>query len=290
VDKHERHAIKEARRAAKLLHRENKERLLKKQELVKIRESRVKVIDGPAPTQSAPNTIDCACLIHSDGYDWTYVERLYNMLKRNLSKELRFHVFTEHDRSVPPYMIKHVLEEWPEVSGPKRSWWYKMQMFNPVHHAGPLLYFDLDVVIVDKLDWITELDPTFFWAPKDFRYLWKAHTQGINSSVMYWDTRQFDWVWNAFNSQDRTVIRRKYQGDQDFISDQVTGRRRRLLDEKRIISWRWQALDGGMITSSRTYREPNTGTRYNSNCSVLVFHGYPKPHECNDPIIKQFWT
>ena len=56
---------------------------------------------------------DCACVIHSSGYDWIYVERLHNMLNRWMPGGARLHVFTEHDRSVPPHMVKHVLEDWP---------------------------------------------------------------------------------------------------------------------------------------------------------------------------------
>ena len=105
-----------------------------------------------------PGRIDCACVIHGSGYDWPYVERLYNMLCRNLSAEVRLHVYTEHDRSVPPHMVKHILDDWG-ISGPKRSWWYKMQLFNPAHFAGNLLYFDLDVVIANQLNWIPNSAP-----------------------------------------------------------------------------------------------------------------------------------
>jgi hypothetical protein len=37
----------------------------------------------------------------------SYVERLYNMVSRHMPVPMRFHVWTEHDRSVPPHMIKH---------------------------------------------------------------------------------------------------------------------------------------------------------------------------------------
>jgi hypothetical protein len=69
--------------------------------------------------------IDCACVIHGTGYDWIYVEQLRNMLSRNLSREVRLHVYTEASRSVPAPYIKHELTDWG-ISGPKRSWWYKI--------------------------------------------------------------------------------------------------------------------------------------------------------------------
>ena len=119
--------------------------------------------------------IDCACVIHGSGYDWQYVERLYNMLCRNLSTEVRMHVYTEHDRSVPPHMAKHTLEDWG-ISGPKRSWWYKMQLFNPAHFAGNMLYLDLDVVIANNLDWIPAHSTDYLWTIRDFRYLQRRDT------------------------------------------------------------------------------------------------------------------
>ena len=105
--------------------------------------------------QTTTSPVDCACVIHGTGYDWIYVERLYNMLSRNLPNGIRFHVYTEHDRLVPAHMIKHVLTDWPEISGPKRSWWYKLQLFNSAHHQGNLLYFDLDTVILRDISWIS---------------------------------------------------------------------------------------------------------------------------------------
>ena len=67
-----------------------------------------------------PNTpIDCACVIHGDAYNWKYVDTLYSMLTRNLSRQVRMHVYTEQHREVPPHMIKHVLTDWPGIRGAK---------------------------------------------------------------------------------------------------------------------------------------------------------------------------
>mgnify|MGYP003327210734 CR=1 FL=1 len=138
--------------------------------------------------------INCACLIHGVAYGWNYVDRLYNMLTRNLSQGVKLHVFTEPDRNVPAHMIKHELKDLG-VSGPKQAWWYKLQIFNSEHYSGPLLYFDLDTVIVRNIDWAWQQDLNFFWGIRDFKCLWKPTDQGINSSVMWWDTTKFDWIW-----------------------------------------------------------------------------------------------
>ena len=123
-------------------------------------------------TQLIAGPIDCACVIHGDLYSWKYVDRLYSMLSRNITQGIRLHVYTEERRLVPPPYIKHSLDDW-KIGGPKKSWWYKMQLFNTAHHAGPLLYFDLDTVIVKNIDWLVNLPLSYFWAVRDFKYLWK---------------------------------------------------------------------------------------------------------------------
>jgi hypothetical protein len=248
---------------------------------------------GPVPVKIIdPNDpIDCACVIHGNGYDWKYVDRLYSMLCRHLTGTVRLHVYTEPTRPVPVHMIRHDLTEWPGVSGRKRSWWYKMQLFNSTHYSGQLLYFDLDVVIVDNIDWITQLSPMFFWTVKDFRSLWRPELFNINSSVMYWNTTMWDKIWQEF-SQHSSRIRMVHQhgGDQEYLNKVIPAQKRQFLDERRVVSWRWTALDGGMNFKNRTYYKPGSGTLISPGNSILVFHGDPKPHEINDTVIKNHWV
>lgn len=237
-----------------------------------------------------PRVVDVGCVIHGRVYDWCYVERLYNMVKRNLPTDMRFHVWTEHDRSVPPHMIKHCLEEWPGIVGPKQSWWYKLQMFDPQHHAGDLLYFDLDVVIVRDLSWIVQELTDKFWCLRDFRFLQNSRLQhNINSSIMWWNVPAWQSVWQEFTQRPALEWIRIYHGDQDLINASVPPARRQFFDQTRVASWRWQAHDGGWDFDRRCPRSPGTGTVLENGVSVLVFHGKPKPHQIDDAIVAQYW-
>lgn len=233
--------------------------------------------------------VDVACVIHSKGYDWRYVENLYNMCRRHLSGDVRFHVYTEHNRSVPPHMIKHCLEEWDGIAGPKRSWWYKLQLFNPDHFRGDLLYFDLDTVILRNIDWIAESPSEYFWTIRDFRYLQKPFHNGMNSSVMKFNVAQFSYVWDEFSKTNVKERIRGYQGDQDFLQVTVRPEQRRFLDGEHFQSWRWQVADGGYDFARRRSREPGTGAHLGSNTDVLIFHGHPKPHQVHDPVVVNNW-
>ena len=240
--------------------------------------------------QAALNgTVDCACVIHGDKYDWCYVDRLYNMIKRHSTREIRFHVFTEQDRSVPDHMVKHVLQDWPGIAGPKKSWWYKMQMFEPGRVSGRLLYFDLDTVIVDNIDWIHTLDSRYFWSIRDFRHLWRPSWKGMNSSLMLWDTTRFGWIWKEFQKNDVKTQARLFHGDQDFLNSVLTEHDLKFMDENMIKSWRWQIKDGGMDMKTRIYRRPDAGSVLLPGVKILIFHGSPKPHDVHDVVLQSHW-
>ena len=262
---------------------------LKKQQRRAAKAANLAKLTQPPTESSSTGPVDCACVIHGQAYDWSYVDRLYSMLSRHVTRGIRLHVYTEQHRTVPDHMVKHVLTDWPGVSGRKKAWWYKMQLFNPAHHSGQLLYFDLDTVIVGNLDWVTSLSLQYFWAIQDFRYLWKPQHQGINSSMMYWNTLAFATIWHAFDQGNQDQIRKTYPGDQDYISAVLQPKMRRFFEHDTVQSWRWQALDGGMNFKNRTYKTPGRGTQLTPNTSVLIFHGNPKPGEVKDPVIQTHW-
>ena len=232
--------------------------------------------------------IDCACVIHGNAYNWEYAERLYNMLNRHITPGIRLHVYTEADRSVPSPMIKHELPNW-KIVGPKQAWWYKLELFNSAHHQGPLLYFDLDTVITQNIDWIWQSSLQHFWSLRDFKYLWRPTNYTINSSVMWFNTIKFDNVYSKFCKENLKNVMTKYRGDQDYLNDAILPTDRKFLATERVQSWRWQALDGGFNFSTRRHLNPGTGTQINSDTSVLIFHGKPKPADVKDPVILEHW-
>lgn len=234
------------------------------------------------------DVIDCACVIHGDGYAWEYVEKLYNMLSRQISNKIRLHVYTEHHRAVPDYMIKHCLEQWPGIDGPKKSWWYKMQLFNPAHHSGNLLYLDLDVVIINSLDWVLQHNPNYFWTIRDFKYL-QYSSSSMNSSMMWWNVQKYAWVWEKFNRDTRDTVIRKYPGDQDYLNAVITHEHKRFWPDSHFQSWRWQCQEGGYDFARRCAKKPGASATVDPNASVIVFHGKPKPHQVRDTVVVEHW-
>ena len=238
------------------------------------------------------DTIDCACLIHDTLYDWSYVDKLYNSLCRNLTPTVRMHVYTESTRHVPEPYIRHNLEEWEGVRGPKRSWWYKIQLFNPIHmlpDQGQMLYFDLDTVIVGNIDWLWNVNRDRFWAARDFQYLMKSSRWKINSSVMWFDPLRYSYVFKEFDiKQIVNNARCPWHGDQDYIFSKVKDDVNYYSTDQ-IVSYRWQVKEGGFDFRYRKPINPGAESTIPGTASVLIFHGNPKPHEVTDRLILSHW-
>jgi hypothetical protein len=233
--------------------------------------------------------LDCVCVIHGDFYDFRYVEILYSMLKRQLIGQWRFTVFTESERSVPDYMRKIPLEQWSGVTGRRSAWWYKMQIFDPQHGLGQVLYLDLDVVIIKSLAWILELDPRYFWTLRDFRYLWNTSWFNMNSSLMYFDHQLFAGVYQEFCQQGLDSIRSRHSGDQDWLQSVIPTSQKRFVETARVQSWRWQTWEGGIDTRTKKTKRPGSGAVIDPNTAILVFHGQPKPHQIDCTFVTQHW-
>lgn len=231
--------------------------------------------------------IDFGCLIHGNYYSWEYVEILKASIQRNISSPIRMHVWTEREREVPTGYIKHNLVD-IGLSGPKKAWWYKTQLFNPKIYSGPIIYMDLDVIITGNLDWMRKLSYENFHAARDFKCLWKRHRHAINSSVMVFNTANYDHVWVKYrDNQER--ITHMYHGDQNYIDEEIVDTKRGLPPEK-IVSYRWQVLHGGMDFKNRSYpHKDEIDVEIPVDASIVVFHGDPKPHQIDNNILKQFW-
>lgn len=225
--------------------------------------------------------INVACVLIGDNYRLEYVDCLYRMLRRNSTYSITLHVYTEPDRTIPAPYVKHPV---PDLGQHTLGWWYKITLFDPAHFAGPLLYFDLDVVIVDRIDWVLEHDTDHLWAIRDFRKIWEPAWNGYNSSMMWFDTTRFSWLWDQFTSE----TTKRFRGDQDYITANITQTERRFFDDKHTASYRWQCKEGGWDFHERRHRQPNSGTA-TCGAGIIVFHGDPKPWEVEDDAVTSLW-
>lgn len=234
--------------------------------------------------------MDCVCLLHGSAYDWIYVENLHRQLAGHIQAPINLHVLTEPDRAVPPGYQRHDLWPWPRATGPRRAWWNKLQLFRPDLFTGPVLYFDLDIVILRDITYMCHVNLDYFWTLRDFRYLWRPNWSGINSSIMVWSGHRYHWIWDRVQAQDIDKIMDQYPGDQDYLSRLIPAAEIQFFEDQRFQSWRWQVWDGGMDLRTRQCREPGRGPQPSPDCDAVIFHGRPKPHQINHPWIQRHWS
>jgi len=229
------------------------------------------------------------CLKFGDKYDADYVNKLYNMVQRNLTLDHEFVCFTERPQGIDPNIRIEPLELISGVSG----WWYKPMFFNPnIKLQGTLLFLDLDMIIFENIDRLFEYKPREFCIIRDFnRYLVKNYNK-FNSSIFRLETydRKHKRVYEDFMKDPSLPIRR-FHGDQDWIRHCINSDFN-YWPEEWIQSYKWEMRSKPKFDSKpRGYRDfaENGDPEINEKTCIAVFHGDPNPHNCKDPWVIENW-
>lgn len=175
-------------------------------------------------------TVALVC-VPGGSYNYNHVDRLIKQVRSNLTIPHTFNITWITD---------------------KPGWWSKINLFAPGKFEGRVLYLDLDITIVDKIDDIVNIDAPFA-AIKDYQY-----PMTINSSVMVWDAGIVDHIYTDFTSD----VMENYHGDQNWINNRVPTARR--FPQDWCVSYKATVLPLGFIPK---------GTK------IVVYHGQPKPWE-----------
>jgi hypothetical protein len=131
------------------------------------------------------------------------------------------------------------------------GWWAKMEVFRL---AGPVLYLDLDTVLVRDIQPLIELvrhDP--FVILRDF-YRGRSNRNAMQSSMMWW-TGDLSRLTADFKADPRFYL----GGDQEWLEQHYTGE----------LAF-WQDVAPRAIGSFKA--SPRT-----ANERVIIFHGQPRP-------------
>lgn len=236
-----------------------------------------------------PNNI--VCLKHGQKYNTDYVNKLYNMVSRNITLPFNMYCITEDSDGIHPDVKIIPLPKIPQDQNVK-GWWYKPYIYSkdlPIE--GTILYLDLDIVICNNIDKLFEFYPGKFCALRDFTRAMRPGWQKYNSSVIRFEKGQLDYVWQDFIANPRNVIRRHF-GDQDWLWEKANGMAQYFPDNW-IRSWKWEIRSDktwkpGGVKGNRTFNTIENVKPKNDNL-IVVFHGDPNPHNCFDPFIVDNW-
>lgn len=205
--------------------------------------------------------IAVACVLRSGGrYDATWVAKLQRGVARHLDRPHRFVCLS--DVPVPCDRIR-LISGWP-------GWWSKVELFRPGLFPGPVLYIDLDCLIVGPL---SDLTRARFTMTRDF-----LKPDALNSGVMAW-TRDYSHLWRRMCANSGRIIRRYDRwhdgriGDQSFLQDNL-GAEVSTFPSAVVASYRRDCKDGAP-----------------AGAAIVSFHGRQKmPDLLNVEWIKRAWN
>lgn len=225
------------------------------------------------------------CLKHGEKYSADYVNKLFNMTKRNMNVPFRFACITENSKGLDPDITIVPLPIHDKLQG----WWYKPYVFSkdfPL--SGDLLFMDLDIVIIKNIDYLWEYDSDKFCIIRDFTRSTNTDWKKFNSSIFRFKSHSLSFVWD--NLLKNLEVTKRFHGDQDWIYDQVVSNFSYWPDDW-IQSYKWEIRSRAEITKVGAIRKFNSikNPIIDPNTKILVFHGEPKPEHVDDPIVVQNW-
>ena len=204
--------------------------------------------------------IEVVCVKHGTKYGPEYVNLLGSMVRRNLTLEHRFHCITEDPSGVDANILDVHDHQLP-------GWWQKLTVFKPDPWGltNPILFLDLDLVIVQSLDPLAGHDHDFVII-EDFSH------DCYNSSVFWLRPGSHAHVWTDFT----TEALERLQGDQNWITECIPDAT--LWPSEWIVSYK-----------RRIRRRGRSNRPLPPEASIVVFHGNPKPHEVRDAFVREHW-
>lgn len=240
---------------------------------------------SPVVTSNATRYV--VCLKYGNKYSSDYVNRLYQMVNRNLTLDYEFVCFTENAEGIDENITVRALPIKTGIQG----WWYKPLFFNPhLGLNGTVLFLDLDMVVFKNIDNLFTYNPGEFLIIRDFNRFLVKNYQKFNSSVFRLEPGQHSQVYREFIKNPQQVMRR-FPGDQDWIRNQVTENFSFWPDEW-IQSYKWEMRGKPQMDKSprgqRDFVTPGD-PKIKPDTSIAVFHGDPNPHNCKDQWVIDNW-
>ena len=216
---------------------------------------------------------DVVCIWTGTGSRFTphYVEKLRNMVENNTNRKYNFFcLLPETDFDLLPDSIAKIAlpEPFLEPRG-----WNMVHLFKGYQNlSNDLVYFDLDTVIVDNIQFLFDLD-TRFAVLEDFG----PGRPLFGGAVMLWRQTDYLWVYDEFN---KSVMKdNKFRGRADLWYGY-------LIQSKNFnIDW----LQDIFPKKFASYKIDLDRGDIKQDTAVVCFHGEPLPHEVKNKWVKRYW-
>lgn len=198
--------------------------------------------------------------IGNKDFNEKYVLSLLNICRKKIKEEFAFICYTNDINffgKISNIVFKPLINNYS-------GYWAKLEIFNI---KGACLYFDLDTVIVDDIQFIAEeiksLKETQFLAMKKFNAKRWEKEGMFTSGVMGWNG-DFSFLSKEFNY---LLAKEKYHGDADIIQESLASHNIEIkyiqdIPNHGLYSYKWHCRE-----------------KLPKDSKVVCFHGQPRPHQ-----------
>lgn len=185
-------------------------------------------------TQDTTKPVNIMCIKWGTLFGPEYVNRLYSGVRRNLSRPVRFLCMTEHaeglhpDIEVLPLPVEPFAEPMAAALAVanRQGAMRKVSLFRPglvPDLDGPVLGFDLDVVITGALDEIHDLAPGTVAMRHDWTEKRKGRPTG-HGSVFRFDPAQHGFLYEDFAANTYAEVEKARGSEQRYTSHKAMDR------------------------------------------------------------------
>ncbi len=193
-----------------------------------------------------------ACLYRTGGdYKEEHVEALQKQVAKHATTEHKFVCYTDAEFNIPGVICRKLEKNYP-------GWWSVAELFRNI---GPTVVTGLDTIIWNNIDDLFHLcldsSESDFWMMHGFR-----NRKETISGIMMWNG-DWSWLWKEYKYPE---VKRRFNGDQDYTTAKLKERK----ISPRIVQHEFK----GVYSWKR-----HCGNGIPKDCSVLVFHGKPRPFD-----------
>ena len=240
---------------------------------------------NPQDTDFSQNPSNILCVRFGNKYSIAYVEKLRNMIDRNITVPYKLYCLT--DDPTPINGVQLIIQK---NAGYAKGWWHKVHMFDPsLPLSGRILYVDLDVVICNSINKLVQISGNTFMGIRDFNRKFHRDWKYLNSSVMSWVHGTQNHIYNQFIGNPQAAMR--MHGDQDWTW-KCAKDRIKFWPENWIQSYKWEIRDRSelqVINGVRQFTTIRNDISVPNDCSICVFHGSPDPEIVQDKFVIDNW-
>ncbi len=228
------------------------------------------------------------CMKWGTRFSPEYVNVLHGAVFRHLNRPHQFVCFTDDPAGIVAGVDTRPL---PYAGLPearlRNGGWLKLAVFRPglFESAGPVLFLDLDVAIIDSLDPLYDTDPD---TPLRIIRDWRPWPQSLyrrpgvigNSSVFRFEANGQPQIFERF-ADDPDAAYRNFRNEQRFLTRHADG-----LDywpDAWCRSFKRHCMGAPPL---RPFRRPSVP----DGARVVVFHGRPKPEDLLDGARRVDWV